>query len=462
MSLYNIPLLDNCITQAQITQSERMFDTMASIKKRGNGYRILVSNGYRTDGTKIQETTTFIPDSKMTERQQMKALDDFVYAFEQKVKSGKYLSGEKMTFEEFYKYWLKEYAEKQLEKTTLQGYIAELEQKIIPAIGHLKIAKIKPTHLQSFYNNLLEDGVRKDGRTGGYSPVTIKKDHAIISGMLKQAVLWQLIETNPCDRVAPPKEIKETVEDVKHFTLEQAETFLNALEMDYATKYKAHDRIDDTGKKYHVPEYIETRSIPAQFKVFFNFALFGGMRRGELIALTWDDIDFKECSIDINKATGYVNREQITKLPKNKGSIRKIVVPEPVIRLAERYKKEQLEYRMSIGDQWSGDNYVFIQNNGSQMNLSTPNHTFHDIINKYNATVKNPTEHLPHIPLHGLRHTSATLLISENIDVRTVSARLGHAQTSTTLNIYAHSLKKMDEKASDTLENLFMVKSKNG
>ena len=79
------------------------------------------------------------------------------------------------------------------------------------------------------------------------------------------------------------------------------------------------------------------------------------------------------------------------------------------------------------------------------MNLSTPYHTFKGIINKYNATVEDETKKLPNIPLHGLRHTSATLLISENVDVRTVSARLGHAQTSTTMNIYAHSLKKSDE-----------------
>ena len=111
--------------------------------------------------------------------------------------------------------------------------LVEIEQKIIPALGHLKIAKIKPIHLQSFYNNLLEDGVRKDGKPGGYSPVTIKKDHAILSSMLTQAVQWQLIESNPCDRVSPPKEIKIIAEDVKHYTLEQSGTFLNALEMEY-------------------------------------------------------------------------------------------------------------------------------------------------------------------------------------------------------------------------------------
>ena len=432
---------------------------MATVEKRGNSYRITVSNGYDVTGKQIREKTTFIPDSDLTEKQQKKALNDFVYDFEKKVKGGKYMKGEKLTLNEFTKYWLKEYADKQLEKTTLQAYKAELDQKIIPALGHLKIAKIKPTHLQSFYNNLMEDGVRKDGKKGGYSPVTIKKDHAIISGMLKQAVLWQLIESNPCDRVAPPREVKETAEDIKHFELDQAETFLNALEKEYTTTYKTHDRVDDTGKKYHVPEYTETRGIPLQFRVFFNIALFGGLRRGELIALTWDDINFKNCTIDINKATGYVNHEQITKLPKSKSSIRTVVVPDAIMKLAERYKKEQLEYRLSLGDQWNGNNYLFIQSDGKQMNLSTPNHTFHDIIDKYNTTIEKDDRRLPHIPLHGLRHTSATFLISENIDIKTVSVRLGHAQTSTTVNIYAKALKKLDQKASNALDNLLIKKA---
>lgn len=430
---------------------------MANVEKRGNSYRITVSNGYDIKGKQIREKITFTPDSEMTEKQQKKALERFIFNFEEKVKNGKYLSGEKLTFKEFYDYWAKEYADKHLEKTTLQAYNAELNQKIIPAIGHLKIAKIKPTHLQSFYNNLLEDGIRKDGKSGGYSPVTIKKDHAILSGMFTQAVIWQMIDSNPCDRVAPPKEVKTTNEEVKHFTVEQAELFLNALEKKYTSTYKAHSRIDDKGKKYHVPEYTESRTIPTQFKIYFNFALFGGLRRGELIALTWDDIDFANCSIDINKSTGLVNYEQITKLPKNKSSIRTVVIPGPIMKLAEKYKKEQLEYRLALGDQWIGNNHLFIQTNGKQMNLSTPNHTFHDIINKYNATVKDEFK-LPHIPLHGLRHTSATFLIAENIDVRTVSARLGHAQTSTTVNIYAKALKKLDKKASTALDNLLIKK----
>ncbi len=431
---------------------------MATVEKRGNSYRITVSNGYDVTGKQIREKTTFTPDPEMTEKQQKKALEKFIFNFEEKVKNGKYLSGEKMSFLELSEYWKKEYASNQLEATTLEDYVEELEKKILPALGHLKIAKIKPAHLQSFYNNLLEDGVRRDGKSGGYSPVTIKKDHAIISSILSQAVLWQFIESNPCDRVAPPKN-KKLSEDIKHFTLEQAVYFLNALEMEYTTKYKAHDRTDDTGKKYHVPEYIETRSIPTQFKVFFNLALFGGLRRGELIALTWDDISFTSNSISINKSTGYVNKQMITKAPKNKSSIRDITLPSPVMDLIRKYRTEQLEYKMSIGDQWQGDNYVFIQSNGKQMHLATPYGTFKDIVKKYNRTMENEKDKLPDIPLHGLRHTSANLLIAENVDIRTVSARLGHAQTSTTMNIYAHSLKKMDEKAAIALDNILIKKA---
>ncbi len=428
---------------------------MASITKRGNGYRILVSNGYDVYGKKIQETTTFIPDSTMTPKQQQKALEKFVFEFEERVKNGKYLKGEKITLKDFADSWLKDYAEQQLQRTTFSAYKEMLDQKIMPALGHLKLSKIQPMHLQSFYNNLLEDGVRKDGKEGGYSPSTIKKCHAVISSILKTAVLWQVIESNPCDRVAPPRD-KRITNEVKHFTLEQAETFLKALNMEYSTTYKAHDRIDDTGKKYHVAEYTETRSIPTQFKVFFNLALFTGMRRGELIALTWSDIDFDNRTININKSTGYVNKQMITKSPKNKSSIREITIPGPIMDLIKKYRTEQLEYKLSIGDQWIGDNHVFIQWNGSQMHLATPYGTFKDIIKKYNATVEDDSKKIPDIPMHGLRHTSATLLISENVDVRTVSARLGHAQTSTTMNIYAHSLKKSDEKAADVLGNILI------
>lgn len=114
---------------------------------------------------------------------------------------------------------------------------------------------------------------------------------------------------------------------------------------------------------------------------------------------------------------------------------------------------------MAIGSQWIGNNYIFIQQNGLQMHPDTPYKTFKKIIRRYNKTVIKEEEKLPDIPLHGLRHTSSTLLISQNVDVKTVSSRLGHAQTSTTMDIYSHALKKMDEKAAAVLDDLLVKKA---
>lgn len=143
---------------------------------------------------------------------------------------------------------MKEYALQQLEASTIEKYKHELNNKIIPALGHLKIAKLQPLHIQGFYNNLLESGVRKDKKAGGYSPSSIKKTHAVLSVLLKTAVHWQVVESNICDRVSPPK-IRKEIDAVKFFTPEQCIIFIDALNKDYATIYKGHDRIDDTWTK---------------------------------------------------------------------------------------------------------------------------------------------------------------------------------------------------------------------
>ncbi|WP_440322675.1 tyrosine-type recombinase/integrase, partial [Laedolimicola sp.] len=110
------------------------------------------------------------------------------------------------------------------------------------------------------------------------------------------------------------------------------------------------------------------------------------------------------------------------------------------------------------GTYWKGDNYIFTQSDGSQMYPSTPYATFQKIIKRYNDSLPPDAPPLPRIPLHGLRHTSATLLISQNVDVRTVSGRLGHAQTSTTMNIYSHQLQSVDRKAASVLDDLLQAK----
>lgn len=426
---------------------------MASVRKRGNSYQITVSNGRNIYGKQLIETATFVPDPNRTEKQNQKALEKFVFEFEEKVKSGKILAGEKMTYQQYIELWLKDYAYKQLEQTSIERCESSLNNLILPAIGHLKLAHIQPLHIQGFYDSLEEKGFTKNGVHKNYKPNTLKRIHQIISSSLNTAVQWQLIESNPCSRVKPPKVVKNPAA-LKHFTLEQAQVFLDFLDESYVTSSGGRQRRDGSPADRHK----EIHTVPLQQKVLFNLALFGGFRLGELIALTWDDVDFTTNTISITKSTARTKDGMITKTPKTLSSIRKVTLPAATMKLLHKHKLEQVQYRFSLGSYWKGDNYLFIQEDGRQMDLATPNHSFKRIIRRYNKT-KTDCEPLPEITLHGLRHTSATLLIAQNMDVRTVSNRLGHAECSTTMNIYAHALKKRDEQAADSLAELFHKKA---
>lgn len=402
---------------------------MASIRKRGSSYQITVSNGRDLTGKQLIETATWLPDPEKTERQNRKALEKFVIEFEEKVKSGRYLDGEKITFQAFTERWLEEYAAMHLEATTIENYRFLLKTHILPFLGHLKLSRIQPAHLNRLYSDMLSS--RKDGREGGYSPATIKRCHAVASSMLETAVRWNVITENPCKKVRPPKQARNP-DNIKFFTPEQAAAFLGELDA-------------------------ETRSgqIQLQHNIFFQLALFCGLRRGELIALRWPDIDFDMKTLTVNKSTAIVGGKKHQKATKNRASERMVSIPGHILEMLRHYRMEYCSYRLQIGSTWVGEEYLFIQWDGSQMYPSTPNSIMKKILGRYNAENPDP---LPEVTPHGLRHTSATLLISQNVDIKTVSSRLGHAQTSTTMNIYSHSLKKKDETAADALEQLLIQK----
>ena len=115
------------------------------------------------------------------------------------------------------------------------------------------------------------------------------------------------------------------------------------------------------------------------------------------------------------------------------------------------WKDKQDSNRQKLGDRWRGEDFIFIQWDGKQMDVDTPYRAFKRIIDRYNAGNENK---LPNITLHGLRHSFATFQIAGGIDIRTVSGRLGHSNASTTLNIYTHFLEENERKATACLENL--------
>lgn len=416
---------------------------MASIRKRGQSWQIIVSEGYDSLGKKIMKTKTVKKPENMSDKRWEKELEKMALEFEIEVQKGMYIDS-KITLRDFSERWFKEYGEKQLKENTLVSYKDELNSKILPALGHIKLEKLTPVQILSFLNNLMEDGVRLDGKPGGYSDRTIRYQWQILSSMLQQAVYWQILPDNPCKRVKVPKNTKNHDQEfsnskVKHFNENQTIILLDLI------------------KKEEMKYQIAT-----------NIAIFCALRPGEILGLTWNDIDFKNKTISVNKSRTYIPKAgMITTEAKTEGSNRIISMPDLLIKLLKEYKVIQNGEKALIGDlwdeEWKRNPWLMTQWNGKGMFKDVLSKWLKKTITKYNESIindesiiaENKKDYLlPKLSFHKLRHTSATLLISENTDIRTVSSRLGHAKTSTTLNIYVHSLQSGDIKAANTLENL--------
>ena len=424
---------------------------MASIQKRGDAYSIRVCVGRDVYGKQIWKTTTFTPPAGLTPKKRQKAVEVFAVEFEQKCRNGKLLDGEKITLKDFIERWRSERAEQELQPGTLDKYNDAINHFILPALGHLKLTEIKPHSINKFLVDLTKDGCRHDGKPGGYSKGTIHKISNVLSSILRTATEWEVIERNPCDPVRVKAE--DTADKIKFFTPQQTAVFLDYIEHPFTIRTRGHSRVDDTGKTYAVGDYTSTKELPTQLKVLFTLAIYSGLRKGEILALKWEDVDFENNTVAVTKAAAMVKGEQIVKVPKTRNSYRVVSIPHSVTEKLRKLQLEQTRYRLSVGDYWQGEGWIFTQDNGRMMNYSTPYKSLQDILTHYNAD-KAEADKLPMIPFHGLRHTTATLQIAAGTDVRTVSSIMGHRETSTTMNIYAHNLKTAEQEAVNRVEEM--------
>lgn len=381
---------------------------VGNIEKRGeNSYRLRVSGGYTGEGKRITYKKTIQAKNK-TEAQKELAL------FISEIETGQALSAKKMRFRDYADFWIKNYAIPNLSPKTYERYKSMLKSRILPYLGNMYLDKIQPMQLMYLYQELDQATYTRKNTTYKLSPKTILEHHRLLHSMLQQAVYWQMVPYNAASRVRPPKSKKT---NIKFYDDVQTIALIKALE----------------GEEL-------------KFRVIILLTIFTGLRRGEVLGLEWQDINFNNSSVTVRQASQYVPSIGIyTKDPKTETSNRTISIPESILRLLREYKRKQLEIRLRLGDKWIETNRLFVQWNGIPMHPDTITKWFRQFLKEKN---------LPPITFHGLRHTHATLLIAQGLDVRTVSNRLGHAQTSTTLNIYAHSFTRMDREASDKLDNL--------
>ncbi|MGN1384031.1 MAG: tyrosine recombinase XerC [Clostridia bacterium] len=390
-----------------------------SIEKRGkNSYRLIVSEGFDLNGKPMIHRKTVHGTKKDAEVELAK--------FVTEVQNGLVIDGKSLKFSEFTEIWKRDYGSKELAPSTYKRYCRMLETRLLPYFGHFYINKIKPTDIMKFYDLLEKDTqlVRKKGNNGSktkkpLSGKTILEHHRLLRAMLHKAVYWQLIVANPAERVQPPKARKPKR---KSYDDEQTKILLENLEL--------------------LP------SEDTKYKVAIILTVFTGVRLGELMGLEWTDVDFKNGIISINRSSQYLSDMGVfTKVPKTESSIREIAIPEFIISLLEEYKLWYEEQKSIYGELWTNSDRLFVQADGKPMHPSTISKWFVKYVGQIG---------LPVINFHGLRHTNASLLVAQNIDIAVISARLGHAQISTTLDFYVHPLLSHNRKAGYALENLLL------
>ena len=390
-----------------------------SIEKRGkNSYRLTVSEGFDLDGKPMIHRKTVHGTKKDAEVELAK--------FVTEVQNGLVIDGKSLKFSEFTEIWKRDYGSKELAPSTYKRYCRMLETRLLPYFGHFYINKIKPTDIMKFYDLLEKDTqlVRKKGSNGSktkkpLSGKTILEHHRLLRAMLHKAVYWQLIVANPAERVQPPKARKPKR---RSYDDEQTKILLENLEL--------------------------LSSEDTKYKVAIILTVFTGVRLGELMGLEWQDVDFKNGIISINRSSQYLSDMGVfTKVPKTESSIREIAIHEFIIFLLEEYKLWYEEQKSIYGELWTNSDRLFVQADGKPMHPSTISKWFVKYVGQIG---------LPVINFHGLRHTNASLLVAQNIDIAVISARLGHAQISTTLDFYVHPLLSHNRKAGYALENLLL------
>lgn len=388
---------------------------MATIRKRGDSYQIRVSCGYTTDGKQVEQSLTWKPDKNMTQKQIEKELNRQAVMFEEACLSGHTTAS--MKFEEFAHKWFEEYANIKLKAQTIRGY-KSLEPRIYKHLGHLRMDKITPRHIQKFINTLHKDKCQnsqgKAGKT--LSTKTIKLHIGLVSSIFEYAVKLQYVNSNPCHNVVFPASDKKEVEI---YSIDEIKNLMKLFDKE--------------------PEY------NFKYIVFFKLALYTGFRRGELLGLEWKDFDWDKGIVSVKRTSMWTKEKGIyTDTPKTKTSFRTLKLPTDAITLLKQYKEWQDKQRAMLSSKWIETDRLFTQAEGKPMDPASPYKFYEEFCKRTGMRFVSP---------HKFRHMNASMLISQGVDVKTVQTCLGHSSPTTTLSIYTHAFQETQAAAVNAIAN---------
>jgi len=316
----------------------------------------------------------------------------------------RFVKKENLTFKDLTNIFLEDFCKNSLKQNTISSY-KFLLKIILKEIGDFKIKDITPYILQCFYNKLKNEYK--------FTPNYCRHYYILINNIFEKNIKWQIIDVNVNKCIDKPKIIKQ---EANIYNYEEIGKLLEALSC----------------------EPIK-RSAPIML------CIDTGMRREELNGLKWENVNFETNEINIEQVRIAVDKEIIVETPKTFTSKRRIVATDKSIEYLKRLKEYQNETAKKLNNKWSDTGYVFVKDTGLPYHPNTISYIFKNIQRKYN---------LPKLTLHQLRHTSASILIDNNEDVSSVSARLGHANIYTTLNMYTHAVDKLGKKPAQTMNNV--------
>ena len=376
-------------------------------KKRGNGEGSIMKldNGSWMGKIMIGRKPDGTANRKSIYGKTRKEVSDKLIALANDVNSGSYIEPSKLSLGDWLNNWLKQYKSINLKPKTYDTYETQANYNIIPAIGDIALKDLKTDDIQRYYNSKFNSGK-------GLSSATIRKHHNILSGALNQAVESGFIQKNPAKGAELPT-LKQ--KEIKVFTLDEQMLFFQVAK-DFSLLNAFIVNVDT------------------------------GLRMGELLALTWDDIDFENELVNVNKniifvkdregKTGNENMLIVQDSPKTKASTRKVPLTQRSLSLLESLRQTQQKK----------SDIIFCSNKGTYVSPRNYERAFLRVVEKAGIEKCNA---------HTLRHTYATRLFECGVDAKVVSEFLGHSKVSHTLDIYTHVLPNVKKRAVQVLDNLY-------
>jgi len=335
------------------------------------------------------------------------------------IKRGTYVKQPKqLTVAAWLRQWLDSYVASSLSPRTRESYEQELRCYVIPDLGGIRLAELRPHHIQSYIARALSEGRRH--RTGGLSRRTVQYHYRILSKSLDDAVRMGLIAVNACKGVSAPRPVRR---DIPSIGLEDISKLLGAIR----------------GSSYYL---------------FYYTLLLTGLRRSELLALKWKDLDIDLACIYVAHSLHRLDDGSIIiKEPKTSRSRRPVDLPPSLAILLRRHKAERQTERILMGKALADDDFVFSHADGTPLNPNTVSHTFSKTVIRAG---------LPPMRLHDLRHIHATMLLKAGTHPRIVQERLGHSSIATTLDIYSHTVPGLQKAAAERFDTLLPVQKNVG